>query len=136
MGPHSDDLYRLKAVENLVDQTVLNADPSRTSTREIAHKFFVRWGIPVRVFAEEIQQATCLRFETGLGDFLRVFFGLFDENPAPTHLPSSSSHFSIGVFRPFLMDSRMPGIDERKLKWNLAKFSPVFLLNLFHQIQV
>ena len=123
MRPHSDNFHRLDVVEDLINQAMLDVDSSRINTSEIAYELFVWRRVAVWVFSEQIQQAIGLRFKTGLRYFLRVFFRLLRENQSPTHQPGSSSHFSTGVFSPFLIDSRIPCIEARYKVSSIARQS-------------
>src|SRR4030042_2622081 len=102
---------------------MLYVDSSRISPRKVPYEFFIRWRISEWVFSEQVQQATRLGFKTGFYNFFRVFFRVFSKNQSPTHQPGSSSHFSIGVFNPFFIDSRIPGIDARYRVSSIARQS-------------
>jgi hypothetical protein len=67
MGPHSDDFDRFDIVQNLAHHTVLDIDPSGTSTREISQEFLVNRRGLVRVFSQKVEQSLRLRLQTGSG---------------------------------------------------------------------
>ena len=111
--PHLDDLNRLLLFEYLIDEPMLYVDSPGAGTGEISHEFFEGGRTLVRIFAKDVQQPGGCGLEAGSSYSLCVFLGLFGENQTPAHQPGSSAHLSTGVFMPFWMDSRIPGIDVR-----------------------
>jgi hypothetical protein len=54
MGPHPNNLYSLKILENLIDETVLYVDSSRIGAGKVTHEFLERGRILVRVFSKDV----------------------------------------------------------------------------------
>ena len=55
MRPHADDFYNFVFFDDLVDDTVLNIDTSRTGACQVADEFFVGgWGL-VGIFFKNFQ---------------------------------------------------------------------------------
>ena len=50
MRPHADNLYGLDIFQELVNQSMLNVDPSGIGAGQITYKFFVWWGIFKGIF--------------------------------------------------------------------------------------
>jgi len=114
MGPHPDHLYGAFVLEDLVYEAMLHVDPARKGARKIADELFEGGRIPERVHREKIEKEPRLLLETRARELARVPAGLAGEDDPPAlHQFSSSTHSERGVFRPFRIDSRMPGIDSR-----------------------
>ena len=113
VGPQPQHLDRARVVENLVDDAMLNVDPTRAGSGKFSDKSLERRRSLVRVSGENRQYLLGLRTKPGTRKFLCVAFGLPGKDQAPTHQSSLSSHFSTGVFIPFRIDSFIPGIATR-----------------------
>ncbi len=113
MSPHPDDFDRPVPFQHLIDQPALNVDPPGVSTGKVSYQFFIRRRILVRIFAKDFEEYFGFRPKTCCRKFLGVFLGLAGKNDFPTYHRSFSLHFPRGVFNPFRMDSRIPGIETR-----------------------
>ena len=113
MRPHPDNFNRFDVVQNLVHKAVLNIDSSRACAREITDEFFVRWRPSIGILCQDTEEFFRLWFQSGSDELLRIAFGLVGEDKSPAHQSSSCLHFSTGVFSPFTIESRIPGIDVR-----------------------
>ena len=118
MSPHSDDLYGLDVLYNLVYEAVLDVDAARIGTIQIADQFFIRRGELERIFGEDIKQLLSLGLKPRSGNFSTILLRMLRKNDLPLHHPGFSLHFSTGVFSPFRIDSRIPGIERRyRVSW-------------------
>lgn len=55
MSPHADHFNCLDIFDDLINQSVLNIDPTGICTRQVAYKFFVWWGIFEWIFFDDFQ---------------------------------------------------------------------------------
>jgi|GEM_PF-6092407 len=95
MSPHPNDFHNSIVFENLVDKPMLNIDPSRIRSSQIASELF------------------------------GIFLSLFRINKRPFHQESSGEHFSTGVFKPRTIDSRILGIESKyNVSW-IARHSSI-----------
>lgn len=61
MCPHSDYFDGLDVVENLVDETMLNIDPSGTRSRKVTDELFIGWWGLIGIFGQNFEELLCLR---------------------------------------------------------------------------
>ena len=114
MGPHPDHLYGAVTFEDLVDEAMLHVDPAREGAREIADELLEGGRAPEGVPRENVEKEPRLLFETRVRELASVPVRLAGEDDPPAfHQFSSSTHSERGVLRPFRIDARMPGIDNR-----------------------
>src|SRR4051794_3696407 len=113
MSPHTEDLHRVFRFEDLVDEPLLNVNPSRVGTREVTHELFEwRWFLE-RVCFENVEECFGFRAKSRGSEFLSVLLCLLCENDGPVHQPGSSSQLGRGVSMPSRIDSLIPGIERR-----------------------
>ena len=62
VSPHAQNLYRSDIFQNLVDQSVLNIDPSGTGTSQITSELFIGRGSLVWIFRKDFEQLLRFRF--------------------------------------------------------------------------
>lgn len=113
MRPHPDDFDDAFFFVNLVDEPVLDVDAPGICAGEVSDEFFIRRRVMERVFFKDFEEGFGLRLEPCGGELEGVLSGVSRENQPPLYHFSVLEHFSGGVLRPFLMDSRMPGTDSR-----------------------
>ncbi len=113
MRPHSNDLYGVDVIQDLVDQPMLDIDPPRAGASEVSYQFLVCRRGSIGVFSENLEQSFRLGLKAGLGELPCIFLGLLGKHQSPAHHSSSASHCSTGVSSPLRMDSRIPGRDAR-----------------------
>lgn len=113
MCPHPDDFDDAFFVVNLVDEPVLDIDASGICAGEVADEFFIRRRVLKRVFFKNFEDGFGLGLEPCGGEFYCVLPGISGEGQPPFYHLRPFEHFAGGVFRPFLMDSRMPGMESR-----------------------
>jgi hypothetical protein len=114
MRPQPDHFDGALAVEDLVNDAVLHVDSAREGAREITDELF-EWGLTSEgIHREDFEKELRLLLETGARELARVPAGMAGEDDPPAfHQFSSSTHSESGVFRPFWIDARMPGIESR-----------------------
>ena len=113
MRPETDDFDRPDVFQHLIDEPVLDVNPARVRTGEVADEFFIwRRGL-VGIFTKHGQQDFGFGTQPCRGELLGVFLGLAREDDPPNYHANFSRHRDTGVFSPRRMDSRMPGIDTR-----------------------
>ena len=95
------------------NQTVLDVDPSGISTSQVAHQLFIRRWILKRVFLNQRQKLLCFGLEPRRSQFGRVLLRMLGKDQLPTHQSNSLAHSSTDSAMPSLMDSRMPGTDNK-----------------------
>lgn len=111
--PHPEDFDDSFLIEDLVDKTVLNADPARIRPGEIANELLEgRWRLP-RIPSEDVDQLFRSRTKARTGDPARVLLRLSCEDNGPAYHPGWPEHSSAGVAIPSRIDSRIPGTDRR-----------------------
>ena len=64
MGLHPDDFRDTLAAKHLIDETMLNVDPTRERAGEIADEFLKRRGRLERIATEDFEQRFGLGLET------------------------------------------------------------------------
>jgi len=101
------------AIEDLVDEPMLNVDPSGVRTAQIAHQLLERRRSLIRVLFEYAEEGLGLGLQAGSSQMLGVLLGGLRVDEPPGHQSSSLSSSSAGVAMPSRMDSRMPGIETR-----------------------
>jgi hypothetical protein len=114
VGPHAKDFHSLDALDDLIDQTVLDVDSSGAGPAEFANQLLVRGRRLKWIPAEYDQQVFCLGPKAGSREFLGILSGMRRENDAPSHQSIPRLHFDTGVFIPLTIDAFMPGMLERK----------------------
>ena len=117
MRPHAEDLDDPLLLQDLVDQPVLDIDPSRISTAQIAYQLLKRRRRLQRIFSQQIEEFLYPGTQTRSGDFPGILLRLASVDQFPTHQSSSPAHSSTGVFIPSMMDSRIPGMESR---WSVS----------------
>jgi len=65
MGPHPDHLHDVLLVQDLVDETMLNVDPSGVGTLEISQQLLEGWGRLQGIIAQNVEQVLGFGFEVG-----------------------------------------------------------------------
>jgi hypothetical protein len=113
VSEHTDYFDNLLLVEDLIYKTVMDVDSSGIGAVQVTDKLLKRRITSIGVFFEDIEKFLRLCLETRGNQLLCVFLCLFGEDNLPFHQPGSLEHFSMGVFRPCLIDWRIPGIDRR-----------------------
>ena len=113
MRPHADDLDGLLIFQNLVHQPVSNVDPTGIRSDEIAYKLLEWWRSLKGICFHNLKWRFCFPLQSGIRKLSRIFLRLFGEDDFPAHQPSWSAHALTGIFSPFRMDSRIPGIDSK-----------------------
>ena len=108
MGPHPNDFDGPDIIQNLIDQAVLDIDPARAGSRQIADQALVWRGTLVRIRGEQCQKAFCLGLEPRSGKSLGVSPRLGGIDESPLHQSRYFLHLSTGVFSPLRIDSLMP----------------------------
>ena len=99
---------------HLMDDPVLDADPTRIGTTEISQQLLEsRWGLQ-GVGAQHSDDSFRLFPSSCLGEALCILLSLASVDYSPTHQSRSSEQFSSGSFIPAKMDSLIPGIAVRK----------------------
>ena len=113
MRPHPQDTNRALLRKHFVHQTVLDVDPSRIRTREVAHQFLKGRRVLERIDLKDIQEGLGFIFKpTGLY-FFRVLQRLLCVDDGPAHHFKALALLSSGSDMPVLMDSLIPGTDSR-----------------------
>ena len=111
--PHSKHLHNPLLLEHLIDQTVLNIDPSQTGASQVADQFLVGWRGLERVLGQNCQQGLGFFFQSGGSKFFGILLCVLGVQKLPTHQASSLLHSSGDAARPSRIDSRMPGTERR-----------------------
>lgn len=115
MSPKSDDDDALFFLVNAIHQAMLQVDPPRVGPGKVSDEPLKRR--LHRVVLQCLQQSIDLGLERAFEDVLIILARLFCKNNAVAHLrsffQSSSTHSSMGVFSPSLMESAMPGMLHR-----------------------
>lgn len=111
--PEPDDFNDFFFFKDLVDQTVLDIDPSRTSARQVAFQLFMRGRSLVGIAIEDTEHLDGLVFEARRRQLFGVLLRLSGVNQFPSHQEIFLAHLEVGVLSPATMDSRMPGTDRR-----------------------
>lgn len=111
--PHPNDLDDLLLFENLVDQPMLDIDPSREGAFEITKQFLVSRRSLIGVLLQDRKESGHVFLQPSPVDLLGVALRLPCEHQAVAHQFTSSSHWSTGVLRPSRMESAIPGMDRR-----------------------
>lgn len=107
---HFDDFYLRK---NLVNQPVLDVNPSRIGSGQIPHKLLEGGRILKWIAFQNFQQALRLWLQPRRRKFFSVFLGLFGVKKLPAHQLSFLESLLTGVLRPARMDSRIPGMETK-----------------------
>lgn len=111
--PHSQNVDDLARFENLVNQTVLNVDPSRVTALQFPLQRFVSRWRSIRVFSQNLQKFGGMALQIALRKLLRILLRLPGKDDFVAHQSSFPDPFSIPSFRAFWMDSTIPGIEWR-----------------------
>lgn len=117
VSPEAEDFHHSEVVEDLVDQPVLDVDPARIGSRQVANQFLKGRRSLLRILCQSGKQEFRLRLETGSRQLFRILLRLPRKDDPPTHQRSSGAQASTGVVRPFRIDSRIPGIES---KWSVS----------------
>ena len=113
VGPHPDDLYRPFFRVDLIDEAMLDVDPTRPGSGEIADQFLAgRWGLEW-ILLQNLKQAFGVGPKVVRRQLPGVLLGLPGVVKLPTHQLSSVLDLLSGSRNPFRMDSRIPGIERR-----------------------
>ena len=113
MSPEPYDFYGFFFFENLIDQTMLNGDSSRISAGQIAPHPFEGRGRLIRISLKNLEERDGSVFEARPGQLLRVFLGLASIDESPGYQSIFLRHFEGGVFKPPMIESRIPGMESR-----------------------
>src|SRR5665647_1328631 len=113
VGPHPQHLDNALIGEDLVDQAMLDVDPPREGTAQVADELLERRRGLELVLLQDVEERLGLRLQTGGGELPCVFARLLRVEQPPAHQSSSPSSSSAGAAMPSRMDSRMPGIETR-----------------------
>jgi len=113
MCPHPNDLDSSYFFQDLIDKTVLNIDALRRGSGEVSNEFFIGGRSSKWIFRENMNQSFNFLPQTCCVNFLGVLLSLLGIDNPPLYHPGFSLHFLTGVFKPFRMDSLIPGIDKR-----------------------
>src|SRR3990172_8332154 len=114
---------------------MLDINATRICPSQITDKFFVSRRNLKRISFEELEENFGFELQTCCREFLGIFLVLLGVNKRPgLHQVSSGEHFSIGVFSPRRIDSRIFGIESRyNVSWIASQSSietrtPAFFL--------
>lgn len=122
--PHADNFNDVAVFNYLIDETVLDINPARVCSSQVANKLFEPWWGLKWVCFEYFEEFFCLVFQSGSCKLPGVFIGIFGVNKSPFHQESSVEHFSTGVFSPRTIFSRILGIDKRyNVSWIASQSS-------------
>ena len=103
---------------------MLETDPPGAGAFEIADLLLERRRDLQRVVAQHVEQALRLGFEAGGGDLASVLDGLLREHHRPDQQRGALALLDSGLAMPFLIDSRMPGTDNRcSVSWMVCQSS-------------
>ena len=111
MAPESQDFHDPFFLHDLVNETVLDVDPTGTSAFQVAHQCFIGGRLLVGINFEQTDQAFRFAFQgwCSTGQFACIFLSLAGEQHTPGHQPGSSLSSVVGVAMPSKIDSRIPG---------------------------
>ena len=113
MRPKPDDFHGFFFFEDLVYQTVLDIDPSRTSARQVTLQLLIGRRSLERISLEDFQQLDGFILEPCRSELFGVLLRLSCIDQLPGHQAIFLAHLETGVLSPSTMDSRMPGMDRR-----------------------
>jgi hypothetical protein len=113
MCPHPNDFHNAVVFENLVDEPMLDIDPSGIRSSQITNELFVPRRSLKGIYFENLEEFFSLGSQSSCSEFLGVLLSLFRVNKRPFHQESSGEHFSTGVFKPRTIDSRILGMESR-----------------------
>ena len=116
-SPEAEDFHHSEVVEDLVDQPVLDVDPARIGSRQVANQFLKRRRSLIWILCQSGKQEFRFRLKTGSRQLFRILLRLPRKDDPPTHQRSSGVQASTGVVRPLRIDSRIPGIES---KWSVS----------------
>ena len=111
--PHSQDLHNSLLVEDLVDETMLDADSPGVRPGEIANELLETGRRPARVAPDDREEFFGLGSQTRASKLLGILLRLPCEDNLPVHASRRSKHSSTGVASPSRIDSRIPGTDSK-----------------------
>lgn len=117
MRPHADDFDGVAGRQHLIHKPVLNIDPAGIGPGKIADEFLKRRRGPKGVAFDDLEQQFRFGPKAGSGQLFGVFLRLSGKDKRPGYHLSLVRHFLMGVFSPFRIDARMPGIDSR---WSVS----------------
>src|SRR6266702_4161282 len=116
--PHAEHLHDFFARQNLVDQAVMDVDPARIGTGEIADELLETRRRLEGIAFENFEKRLGLRLQARAAQFLCVFCCLWRIDDAPrAHQSSDFRHSRTEVFNPFRIEARIPGIERR---WSVS----------------
>lgn len=117
MSPHANDLDRAFRVDDLIDEPVLDVDPTGIGALEVPDQLFKRRRALPRIPVENIEKPFGLVAKSATGDLMGVFLRLSGKDDLPwncrVYQPGFSDVLESGVRSPFRIDSRIPGIARR-----------------------
>lgn len=100
-------------INDLINQPMLDVDPSRIDAVEVSDQFFMGRRVPERVAFKNRQERLRLLLQPGSRQLFGILLRLFGLNEHPSHQSSSLAHSLTGVADPSRIDSRVPGTDRR-----------------------
>ncbi len=113
VSPHAKNLDGFGVIQDLVDEPVLDVDTARACAGKIAQEFLVAGRCLVWIASKDVEELLGLRLEPRASQLLRVSPGLCGIDERPVHQSSSVAHLPTGVFSPFRIESRIPGMVAR-----------------------
>ena len=113
MGPQTDNFHDAFFFKDLIHEAMVDVNAAGIRAREIADQFF-KWRMGLkRIIFQHCKKLLRFFLQSGGGQLLGISLRLFGVDEAPFHHLRSLAHFSTGVFSPFRMDSRMPGMESK-----------------------
>ena len=113
MRPHAQHANGLLLLEHRLHQLTLDVDSPRIGAIQVPNQFLIGWGNLKRIMGDQLQKLLGLRLKTGGRQLLGILLRLLRVNDAPSHQSSSLALLASGSAMPCLMDSRIPGTDNR-----------------------
>src|SRR5258706_5846141 len=111
--PHSQHANCPLFGKDFIDQAMLDIDSARAGTREISDELLVwRWVLK-RISSEKLENFLRLWLQACRSEVLCVFQRVPGKDKLPSHQSSSLALLPSGSALPSLMDSRIPGTDNR-----------------------
>lgn len=113
MGKHPKDSNRFLLLQYLIYQAMLEVYPPGIRTQQITYKLFKWRRIFKGIIPDYFQQFLGLFTQSRRCNLFSVFFCLGRKIYGPNHQPGFLLILPNGSFIPFLMDSRIPGMESR-----------------------
>src|SRR5690606_11394652 len=124
MRPHSQNTDDTFLVEYFIHQSMLDIDSARIGAREITDQLLVWRRLLQRVSLQYSDQCLHFGFETGRSNLFCILERCICVDDLPSYHSSSLVLVSRGSAIPFLMESRMPGMEARyRVSWIASQSS-------------